>query len=162
MHTPLRNPSPDAQRVYFVAEGECSVKRFGAASHGPGPSAALQLDADRNPPAYDSDTVSVLGPLDVFGLEPGGGGRALGSWSVEALTQVKAYYFTLDHFQTLPRAMQKVRQQGEDGAVPACDLLCWKPLSSGGWRLGKIEWSRGYLQLPQLVRLCPEHTPMLK
>lgn len=48
--------------MFFIAEGECSVKRRGGGG-------GHSNDAERAQPAYDADTVSVLGPLDVFGLE---------------------------------------------------------------------------------------------
>jgi hypothetical protein len=50
------------QRVYFIAEGECTVKR--RTSH-----LAAHQENERSQPAYDADTLSVLGPQDIFGLD---------------------------------------------------------------------------------------------
>ena len=56
------------QRVYFIAEGECVVRR-------PAKDASGALGPDGQPRrrgkakgTFDADTVSVLGPLDIFGL----------------------------------------------------------------------------------------------
>ena len=80
----------------------------------------------------DDSTVSVLGALDVFGLDPNqssgadlsssegkvGGpavqkaalslGGATG-WQVVVRSQVKAYHLPLEQFKRLPNSMQRVR-----------------------------------------------------
>ena len=72
----------------------------------------------RLPPSYDGDTASLLGALDVFGLDPPAaaasasasapGPGTAGGWQVEAHTPLKAYHITLEQFKALPESMQKV------------------------------------------------------
>ncbi len=99
---PPRNKA--APTVYLISEGECCVRRRGRGAGGPRPEAPQ--DGEWVPPAYDADTASILGPLDVFGLDPPSV-HAGGGWHVEAHTHVKAYHVTHELFRKLPGGMQK-------------------------------------------------------
>mmetsp|Transcript_13404 Transcript_13404/g.28665 ORF Transcript_13404/g.28665 Transcript_13404/m.28665 type:complete len:984 (+) Transcript_13404:137-3088(+) len=120
-------------RVFFLAEGECSVRRAGARADSAPHTRLHDEGQDKSAPAYDADTVSVLGALDVFGLHSspshhhhhhqhdtpnsarlnpglgssrGPGGSSSPGFMVVARTQVKAYHITHEDFRALPEPMR--------------------------------------------------------
>ena len=124
-------PDPSGEdRMYLIAEGECSVRRRKGKGH---------REQERNRPTayYDEDTCSVLGSLEIFGLDPSGGYSTLpppkdGPYSnrpstahgtsssqpqpqpayvVEASSQVKAYYVSRELFSQLPISFQQIVEQ---------------------------------------------------
>ena len=60
-------PDPSGEgRVYLISEGECSVRRRKGKAH------KESQERSQLTSLYDEDTCSILGSLDIFGLDPPG------------------------------------------------------------------------------------------